>query len=139
MNLGFWISRFSDFRLSSFFVCQIFLKNMLVRYRGINNKGVLERPWTKWRVLRAISSTLKFQLPSNVEKWTFRCHVRPHPAKVRDNVFVWCMPSPRTPPDLPNFNLNCEKNSFCEKLDFSVFLLFLPLLDPYWHTEGVQK
>ena len=26
-----------------------------------NNKRVLERPWTKWRVLRAISSTLKFQ------------------------------------------------------------------------------
>ena len=27
----------------------IFSKYMLVRYRGINNKGVMERPWTKWR------------------------------------------------------------------------------------------
>ena len=35
--------------------------NMLVRYRGINSKGVLERPWTKLRVLRTISSTLRFQ------------------------------------------------------------------------------
>ena len=35
--------------------------NMLVRYRGINNKGVLDRPWTKWRVLMSISDTLKFQ------------------------------------------------------------------------------
>ena len=26
-----------------------------------NNKGVLYRPWTKWKVLRAISSTLRFQ------------------------------------------------------------------------------
>jgi hypothetical protein len=34
---------------------------MLVRYRWINHKGVLERPWTKLRVLKAISSTLKFQ------------------------------------------------------------------------------
>ena len=34
---------------------------MLVKYRRINNKGVLERPGTKWKVLRAISSTLKFQ------------------------------------------------------------------------------
>ena len=34
---------------------------MLVRYRRINNKGVLERPGTKWKVLKTISSTLKFQ------------------------------------------------------------------------------
>jgi hypothetical protein len=27
----------------------------------INNKGVLERPWTKLKVLRAISGTLKCQ------------------------------------------------------------------------------
>ena len=30
-----------------------------------NNKGVLDRPWTKWRVFRAISGTLKFQLTVN--------------------------------------------------------------------------
>ena len=38
-----------------------FFKNMLVGYRGINNKGVLERPWTTWRVLETISTTLKCQ------------------------------------------------------------------------------
>ena len=43
------------------YCCKIFLKIMLVRYRGMNNKGVLERPWTIWRVLIAISGTLKFQ------------------------------------------------------------------------------
>ena len=42
-------------------------ENMLVRYRGIDNKGVLDRPWTKWRVLRATSSTLKCQFTGNHE------------------------------------------------------------------------
>ena len=40
---------------------------MLVRYRGIDNKGVLERPWTKWKVLRTISSTLKFRKSCKVD------------------------------------------------------------------------
>ena len=58
---------FLDFQIFGFLIleifafCNIYLENMLVRYRGINNKGVLERPWTKWRVLRAISGTLKCQ------------------------------------------------------------------------------
>ena len=73
---------------------------------------------------------LPSNLPSNVEKWTFRCHVRPNPAKVRDNVFVWSAPSPWTPPDLPNFNLNCEKTSFCEKLDSQFFCSFCIFLGP---------
>ena len=34
---------------------------MLVRYQVLNNKCVLERPWTNWKVLMAISSTWKFQ------------------------------------------------------------------------------
>ena len=38
---------------------------MLVRDRGINNKGVLDGPWTIWKVLRAISSTLKCQFTGN--------------------------------------------------------------------------
>jgi len=29
--------------------------------------------------------------------------------------------APWTPPDLPNINLNCQKTSFCEKVDFSAF------------------
>ena len=70
----------------------------------------IQKPIWRYFVMKLPSN-----LPSNVEKWTFRCHVRPNPAKVRGNLFVWSMPSPRTPPDLPNINLNCEKNSFCAK------------------------
>ena len=44
---------------------------MLVRYRGINDKGVLERPWTKWVVLRAISTTLKCQFTGKCRKVDF--------------------------------------------------------------------
>ena len=42
-----------------------------MRYRGINNKGVLERPWTQWKVLNAISSTLKFQFAMKCGKVDF--------------------------------------------------------------------
>ena len=71
VNLGFWNFRFSDFRLSRFSFWKIFLKNMLVRYRGINNKGVLERPWTKSRVWDAISTTLKCQFTGKCWKVDF--------------------------------------------------------------------
>jgi len=58
-------SDFQIFRLSILdcflFLPKICLTYMLVRYRGINNKGVMERPWTIWKVLIAISSTLRFQ------------------------------------------------------------------------------
>ena len=57
--LDFQISRLSI--LEILYCCKLFSGNLLVRYRGINNKGVLDRPQTKWRVLRAISSTLRFQ------------------------------------------------------------------------------
>ena len=56
------------------FFWKIFSKIMLARYRGINNKGVLDRPWTIWKVLRAISSTLKCQFTGNHENekiWLF--------------------------------------------------------------------
>ncbi len=69
VNLGFWIFRFPILEIASF--CKIVSKSMLVRYRGINNKGVLERPWTKWKVLRAISSTLKCQFTGKCWKVDF--------------------------------------------------------------------
>ena len=71
VNLGFWNFRFSDFRFSRFLFWEICLKNMLVRYRGINNKGVLERPWTIWRVVEAISTTLKCQFTGKCWKVDF--------------------------------------------------------------------
>ena len=39
---------------------------MLVRYRGINNKGVLERPGTKWRVLKSISMTMTMTMTATL-------------------------------------------------------------------------
>ena len=44
---------------------------MLVRYQGIYNEGVLERPWTIWKVLKAISSTLKCQFTGKCWKVDF--------------------------------------------------------------------
>ena len=44
-------------------------------------------------------------------------------------------PSPRTPPDLPNSNLKCKKNSFCEKLDFSVCLWFVGPIGTVFHKH----
>jgi hypothetical protein len=66
-----------------------------------------------------------------VEKLTFRYHVRPNHAKICCAVFVRSVRSPWTPPDLPNFNLNYEKNSFCEKLDLSVLPVFVVIFWPY--------
>ena len=42
--------RFSSFQIfdsRDFYVRKIFLGNLVVRYRGNNNKGVLDRLWTK--------------------------------------------------------------------------------------------
>ena len=57
-------STFEIYRFPILEMCyfrNIFSNIMLVRYRGINNKGVLERPWTIWKVLEAISTLLKCQ------------------------------------------------------------------------------
>ena len=60
---------FLDFQFS------IFLKNIFEKYVGEisrkNNEGVLERPGTKWKVLRAISSTLKCQFSGKCRKVDF--------------------------------------------------------------------
>jgi len=62
-----WFFGISDFRFSIFSFCQILSGNMLVGYRRINKKGVLERPWTESRVL----STLKFQFTVKYWKMDF--------------------------------------------------------------------
>ena len=110
MNLGFRIFRFSI--LEIFYYSKIILGNLVVRYRGKNNKGVLERPWTKLMVLRAISSTVRFQFTVKCWKIDFLMS-----SKTRS-----CQSSReklRMHP--PNFNLNYQKNTFCVKLDFSRF------------------
>ena len=104
----FFNFRFSDVRLSRFFVGDFFLKNTLVRYRGINNKGVLERPWTKWRVLRAISTTLKCQFTVKCWKVDFSmpCKTKSREKLLRCLRMVRALPldTPRPPqfqPELP--------------------------------------
>ena len=62
-----------------------------MRYRKINNQGVLDRPWTIWRVKKAISSTLKFQFTGNHEIEKIRLfgeteHRRPGVQKVAQGV-----------------------------------------------------
>ena len=75
---------FLDFRFSIFL--KIFSKNMFVRYRGKNNEGVLERPGTKWKVLKAISSTLKCQFSGKCRKVDFSM---PCKTKSAENLHVW--------------------------------------------------
>ena len=109
-------------------------KNMLVRYRRINNKGVLERPGTTWKVLRAISTTLKFQYFRKVD-FLMSCKT-----KSRENVCL-CLRMVRAitldTPRPHKFHLKKWKNSFCEKKKrFFSFLLFFcpiwPVFGPIW-------
>jgi len=84
------------------FFCEIFLQNALVGYRGINNKGVMDRPWTIWKVLMAISSTLKCQFTGKHENGKIWLvgeteHRRPGPIKLR-NVFPLTSVAPKPPP-----------------------------------------
>ena len=111
----FWNFRFSDCRFSRFFSWKIFLKNILGIYRGINNKGVLERPGTKWRVLRAISPTLKCQFGEKCWKVEFPA---PYTTKSAENWPGWTIPpvrTSRTSQNTPNSILNFRKNQFFEK------------------------
>ena len=66
--LKFQIFRFSILEI---IFLEIFSKIMLERYRGINNKGILERPWTIWGALEAISTTLKCQFTRKCRKVDF--------------------------------------------------------------------
>ena len=82
-------------------------------------------------------------LPSNNEKWTFWCHVKPNPAKVREKSCVWSVRSSRTPLDLLNFNLNYSFFTFYRIFGFSSFSLNFPVdsrkvedAKCYWPSNG---
>ena len=79
------------------FFGEIFLGNMLVRYRGINNKGVLERPWTIWGVLDAISTTLKCQFTGKCRKVDFLTSCTTKSAETLKSSTVWSVRSSRKP------------------------------------------
>ena len=76
VNLGFGISRFPAFSILKIFLFAKYVWGIWWWDIEENSKGVLGRPWTKWMVLRVISSTLKFQFTVNHEKWRFDYSVR---------------------------------------------------------------
>ena len=57
--------RFPDFQIFDFE--KVSLGNLVFEISTENNKGVMGRPWTKRRVLRTISNTLKFPNVETVE------------------------------------------------------------------------
>ena len=117
-----------DFRVL-FFVRNIFPKIMLVRYRGKKNKGVLERPGTKWKVLRAISSTLKCQFTRKCWKVDFSM---PCKTKSAENLHVWPYARcghPGNPQTSPILNWIVKKTVFMKKHIFPI--RFLPEMDQY--------
>ena len=103
------------------FWCQ-FSKSIFAEDRSTRSKWCLEK--NKGPIWRSNDHLVMKGLSKNVENHENRlppCHVRPNPTKVRGNRFVWSMPCPWAPPDLPNINLNCQKTSFCEKTFFLFF------------------
>ena len=61
VNLGKYFEKNKWGHLALFDFIKLFWKIYKVEISKKNNKGVLGRPWTKSKVLKAISSTLKFQ------------------------------------------------------------------------------
>jgi len=85
---------------------------MLAGYRRINNKGVPERPRTKWMVLKTISSTLKFQYFRKVD-FPMPCKTESRESSTESLRMVRALP-----PDTPRphqFHLKYWKTSSCEK------------------------
>ena len=94
-----------------FSLCGIFLEKSGGE-TSRKNKGVLDRPWTKRMVLRAISSTLKLKFTVNPESQRFDYSVRqkigdPGPIKLR-TIFPHT-PILSKPPQLP---YGANKSSF---------------------------
>ena len=85
-----------------------------------NNKGVLGRPWTKRRVLRAISSTLKFQYFRKSWKSTCPMFGKTRSCESsREKFRMLRALLPDTPLDLPNFNLNYGFFTLCKTRFFT--------------------
>ena len=100
---------------------------MSVKDRRIINKGVLERPGTKWKVLRAISRTLKFQECQNHEILLFHYSVRqkigdPGPISMQ-NMFPLLPVTPKRP-ELP---YGAKYLFLAENPVFQFFPLLVPI------------
>ncbi len=92
-----------------------------MRYRRIDNKGVLDRPWTVWRVLRASSSTLKFQFTVKCWNMNFLMSSKTKSYQSSREKLRMLRALPSDTPRPPHFQPELWKNGFCEKLDFSRF------------------
>ena len=101
-------------RLLVIFYLKIFSGNMLVRYRGKIIKVSWRDPGRNGRFWGPFLVLWNVSLPENVEKLTFRCHVRPNRLKICMYDRMPCAVI-LEPPNLPNFNLNCQKTSSYEK------------------------
>ena len=118
---GFWdllVFKLSILDLLCF--CKICLRKVLVRYRGIDNKGVLERPWTKWKLLRAISSTLTCPLTGKCWKVDFPmpCHVESRSCQSSTECLRMVCALPPDTPRPPQFQPELWKNKFVWKTRF---------------------
>jgi len=126
--------RFSNFQIFDVYLLETyFRKNMLVRYRRINNKGVLERPGTKWKVLMTISSTLKFQYFRKAD-FPMPCKTKSHKSSTECLRMVCALP-----PDTPRphqFHLKQWKNMLLWTTRFFSFLL---VFCPYVAGVLVEK
>jgi len=94
---------------------------MLVKYRGTNNKGVLERPGKKWKVLRAISSTVKCQFTGKCWKVDFPM---PRKTKSAENLHVWPYARCGHPGNLQTSSISTwivKKTVFGKKTSFPFF------------------
>ena len=112
--------RFPDYKFESFFLLQTIFDKYVGEISRKNNKGVLGRPWTKWRVLRAISSTLKFQYFRKSWKVDFliTCNTKScQSSREYLRMLRAFLPDTARP---PQFQLELRKNIFCGKLDFSI-------------------
>ena len=111
--------RFSHFRVFDFVLFEkISEKNMLVRYREINNKGVLERPWTKWKVLRAMFGTLKCQFTVKCWKVDFLTPCKTKSCQSSTEYLRMVRALPPDTPRPPQFQTELWKNQFLWKTRF---------------------
>ena len=97
---------------------EILWKNRLVRYRGINNKGVLERPGTKWKVLKAISSTLIFQFTIKCWKVDFLMPCKTKSCQSSREKLSMLRALPPDTPRPPQFQPELPKKQFLWKTRF---------------------
>ena len=106
-----WLNQLLIWRISIIFrrASFLFSKKSDVGFLGQKKKNRWRIQFTGKSVFRKMSKSWVFDAMWDQIGWKFAC------------VTVCLVRSSWKPPNLPNFNLNCQKNDFCE---FSVFQFF---------------